>query len=178
MTDLTIRPPTETDLAPATVDHLVDLINTVYAEAEGDLWKPTTTGRTYAGEMERLIKNKGLFFAELDGEIVGSVKIEHINDQILAFGMLVANPDIRGKGIGRELVKKCESHAAQNGYKTMQLELLTPRHWENPSKKFLKEWYSRIGYKPTRTRPFEEISPQRMDEFATDCDFTVWLKEI
>lgn len=175
---LIIKQSSEEDASDEAVSKLVALINAVYAEVECDMWKPDNSGRTYGGEVEKFLKNNNLFLAELDGKIVGSVKIEHIDDNTLAFGMLVADPDIRGKGIGRELVRSVEEHARENGYSTMQLELLTPRHWENPSKEFLKVWYDRIGYKPTKTRPFEEISPQRMDEFATDCDFTIWLKTL
>jgi GNAT superfamily N-acetyltransferase len=175
---LTIRQSSKQDLIPDTIATLVSLINDVYAEAEGDLWKPDNTGRTNNEEVEKFIKNGLLFFAELKGKIVGSVKIEHVDDQTLGFGMLVANPDCRGEGIGRELVNHVENHARNHGYSIMQLELLTPRHWKNPSKEFLKAWYTRIGYKATKTRPFGEISPQRMDEFATDCDFTIWLKDL
>jgi hypothetical protein len=60
----------------------------------------------------------------------------------------------------------------------MQLELLTPRHWKNPAKEFLKVWYRRLGYVPEKHMPFEEVSPHRMEEFATDCDFTIWLKTL
>ncbi|MCC3859617.1 GNAT family N-acetyltransferase [Pseudemcibacter aquimaris] len=166
------------DTSPETIRSLVNLINEVYASVEGDMWKPDNSGRTYDAEVEKFVKNGEIFIARIDDEIVGSVRIEHIDDQTLAFGMLVADPDRRSEGIGRELVATCENHARENGYTNMQLELLTPRHWENPSKEFLKEWYGRIGYIPTKSRPFEEISPHRMDEFATECDFTVWIKEL
>jgi GNAT superfamily N-acetyltransferase len=175
---LNIRQSSAADATGEITSTLVTLINAVYQEAEGDMWKPDNTGRTNVDEVGKYLIDGELFIAEINGEIVGTVKIEHIGEKTLAFGMLVANPDIRGKGIGRELVKKCESHAIKNGYTIMQLELLTPRHWENASKEFLKVWYARIGYKPTKPRPFEEVSEQRMNEFATECDFTVWSKDL
>ncbi|MDG1995828.1 MAG: GNAT family N-acetyltransferase [Emcibacteraceae bacterium] len=175
---LNIRQSSAADATGDITSNLVTLINAVYQEVECDMWKPDNTGRTNAQEVGKFLKDGLIFIAEINYEIVGSAKIQHIDDQTLAFGMLVANPDIRGKGIGRELVSKCESYARENGYTTMQLELLTPRHWKNPSKEFLKIWYDRIGYKPTKTRPFEEISPHRMNEFATDCDFTIWQKAL
>ena len=175
---LNIRQSSELDANDDTVNSHVTLINAVYQEVEGDMWKPDNSGRTYAGEVENFLQNKELLIAEIDGKIVGSIKIEHIDDNTLAFGMLVVDPDVRGKGIGRELVNSAEANARDNGYTVMQLELLTPRHWENTSKEFLKTWYTRIGYKPNKTRSFEEVSPHRMDEFATDCDFTIWLKDL
>lgn len=175
---LTIRQSSNADTDPQTVSILLELINSVYQEVECDMWKPDNSGRTYAAELKGFLKNKEIFIAEIDGKIVGSIKIEHIDDDTLSFGMLVADPSLRSQGIGRDLVAKCENYAKENCYKTMQLELLTPRHWKSPSKEFLKVWYTRIGYTPTKPRPFEEISPHRMEEFATECDFTVWNKTL
>lgn len=175
---ITIRQSGETDLVPATVNSLLLLINAVYDETESDLWKPTTSGRTYAGEIEGFLKAEQMFIATQGDEIVGGVKFAPVNDTTLEFGMLAAEVKMRGKGLGRDLVNTVEQYACDNGYKTMQLELLTPRHWKNPAKEFLKVWYSRIGYIPEKSMPFEDVSPHRMDEFATDCDFTVWLKQL
>ena len=33
----------------------------------------------------------------------------------------------------------------------MQLELLVPRGWSHPTEQFLATWYTRIGYRVTRT---------------------------
>lgn len=175
---ITIKQSDETDLTPATINRLLELINAVYEETESDLWKPTTSGRTYYGEVEGFVKGKQLYIARDDNEIVGSVKFAPVDETTLEFGMLAADKKMRGMGLGRDLVNIVENHARNNGYKTMQLELLTPRHWENPAKEFLKVWYSRLGYIPEKSMPFEEVSPHRMDEFATDCDFTVWLKKL
>jgi len=38
----------------------------------------------------------------------------------------------------------------------MRLELLTPRDWEHPVKKFLDEWYQRIGYVKGDEANFED----------------------
>lgn len=175
---ITIRQCDESDLAPTTINRLLELINAVYDETESDLWKPTTSGRTYAGEIEGFVKEKQMFIAFENDEIVGAVKFAPVDEKTLEFGMLAADVKMRGKGLGRDLVNIVENYARGNGYTTMQLELLTPRHWKNPAKEFLKGWYSRIGYIPEKTKPFDEVSPHRMDEFATDCDFTVWLKKL
>jgi len=175
---ITIKQCDENDLTPATINRLLELINDVYEETENDLWKPTTSGRTFYGEVEDFVKERQIFIARENDKIVGAVKFAPVNDQTLEFGMLAADKKMRGKGLGRDLVNIVENHARDKGYKTMQLELLTPRHWKNPAKEFLKVWYSRLGYIPEKSMPFEEISPHRMDEFATDCDFTVWLKKL
>lgn len=60
----------------------------------------------------------------------------------------------------------------------MRLELLTPRHWTHPSKEFLKQWCSRIGYTPQATEPFELLHPKLIPKLKTECDFTVWHKSL
>ncbi|MCP5380830.1 MAG: GNAT family N-acetyltransferase [Kordiimonadaceae bacterium] len=166
------------DLNPKTIKRITDLINRVYAEAESDLWKAGMANRTNIEEIENFIHKKQLIIAENDGEIVGVCKISIESDEIGEFGMLAADPARRGIGIGRELVNAAESWARISGFKTMRLELLTPRHWNNGSKEFLKVWYDRLGYRPSFTLPFEELFAHRINDFATDCDFTVWLKEL
>lgn len=175
---ITIRQCDEQDRAPASINRLLELINAVYEETENDLWKPTTSGRTFFAEIEGFVKEKQMFIAFEDDEIVGAVKFAPVDQKTLEFGMLAADIKMRGKGLGRDLVNIVENYARDNFYTIMQLELLTPRHWKNPAKEFLKVWYRRLGYVPEKPMPFEEVSPHRMEEFATDCDFTIWLKTL
>ena len=175
---ITIRQCDERDLAPATINRLLELINAVYEETENDLWKPTTSGRTFFAEIEGFVKERQMFISFEYYELVGAFKFTPVDQKTLEFGMLAADIKMRGKGLGRDFVNIVENYARDNSYSIMQLELLTPRHWKNPAKEFLKGWYSRLGYVPEKIMPFEEVSPHRMEEFATDCDFTVWLKTL
>ncbi len=176
--NITIKHPGKNDINDNDISYIAELVNRVYGEAEADLWKPTTQGRTNPADIRKNIENGQMLIAETGGKIVGVCKIAKRDRDTCEFGMLTADPQQRGKGIGRELVKAAENWGRQSGFKKMRLELLTPRHWKNESKEFLKVWYTRIGYKPAYTVPFEEEAPHRMDEFATDCDFTVWLKDL
>jgi GNAT superfamily N-acetyltransferase len=174
---VTTRFPTEADLASAKIKRLLDLINEVYDEAESGMWKRLGT-RTNPSEVERLLRNRALVLAEMDGGFVGSVNVNLMDGGIGEFGMLVADLNQRGKGIGSALVDRAETWARDKRCHTMRLELLTPRHWRNPSKEFLKRWYSRLGYKPQATEPFELLHPELVPELATACDFTVWHKSL
>lgn len=175
---ISIRHSRKADLNEKTIIRITDLINMVYDEAEADLWKPSTSKRTSNDEIEGFITKDGLMIAEFDGKIVGVCKVSEQNAEVCEFGMLAADPTHRGVGIGRELVSAAEKWGQKTGHQKMRLELLTPRHWENPSKEFLKVWYKRRGYNPSYTVPFEEEFAHRMDDFATECDFTVWLKNL
>jgi GNAT superfamily N-acetyltransferase len=174
---LSCREPREADLADKTVGHLADLINRVYDAAESGMWKRRGV-RTTPEKVRELLKTKRLILAELDDEIVGSVNVNLLDDAVAEFGMLVADPDRRGLGIGTMLVHSAEEWARSMNRRTMRLELLTPRSWSHPSKEFLKAWYSRIGYEPQFTEPLEKTHPELVRELATDCDFTVWHKRL
>jgi GNAT superfamily N-acetyltransferase len=171
------RFPTESDLGADTIKRLPDLINEVYDDAESGMWKRKGT-RTNPAEVERLLRAQALILAEIDGVLVGSVNVNLMRDGVGEFGMLVADRKHRGEGIGSALVKYAEKWAREHACHTMRLEILTPRHWTHPSKSFLRQWYSRIGYEPQTTEPFESMYPELVPELATECDFTVWHKSL
>jgi hypothetical protein len=60
----------------------------------------------------------------------------------------------------------------------MQLEVLVPREWTHPSKKFVTEWYTRSGYRVTRTGTLEEDYPHLAPLLATPCDFVIYHKDL
>jgi GNAT superfamily N-acetyltransferase len=174
---VTTRLPRDSDLESSAIGRLSDLINEVYDDAESGMWKRKGT-RTNPAEVESLLRSRALILAEIDGELAGSVNVCLMGDGVGEFGMLVADRRFRGAGIGSELVRHAEAWARGHGCHTMRLELLTPRHWKNPSKEFLKQWYTRIGYTPRAVEPLESLHPDLVPELATECDFTVWLKPL
>ena len=174
---VTTRFPVEPDLGADNIKCLSDLINEIYDDAESGMWKRRGI-RTNPGEVERLLRAQALILAEIGGVLVGSVNVNLLSNGVGEFGMLVANRNYRGEGIGSALVKHAERWAREHACHTMRLEILTPRHWTHPSKEFLRQWYSRIGYAPQTTEPFESMHPELVHELATECDFTVWHKSL
>jgi GNAT superfamily N-acetyltransferase len=175
--EVTTRFPVESDLDPARIERLADLINDVYDDAEAGMWKRKAL-RTNPADVERMLRAGTLILAEIDGVIVGTAGVSLVGDGVGEFGMLVADRSRRGSGIGSALVDRAENWAREMSCHTMRLELLTPREWRQPSKEFLKRWYSRIGYAPQRTEPLETMYPGLVPELATPCDFTVWHKSL
>lgn len=174
----------EIDIVPATmaddqrlVGEITDLTNSVYAVAEAGLWVEGAA-RTTTAEVAEMIAGKEMTLARVDGRIVGSIRIQQLDDGVGEFGMLVADPDHRGEGIGRELVRFAEELSRRRGLDTMQLELLVPRDWTHPNKEFLDAWYTRIGYRPVRTGNFEQSYPQLEPLLATPCDFVIYHKPL
>jgi GNAT superfamily N-acetyltransferase len=174
---VTTRLANASDLEAGNIKRLSDLINEVYDVAESGMWKRKGI-RTNPVEVEHFLRAQALILAHIEEVLVGSVNVNIMPDGVGEFGMLVADGKYRGRGVGSALVKQAERWAQEHDCHTMRLEILTPRHWTHPSKEFLKQWYSRIGYAPLTTEPFETMYPELVPELATECDFTVWHKSL
>src|SRR5689334_6747507 len=158
---------------------LTDLVNRVYAVAEDGLWVDGAA-RTTAGEMAALVADGQIAVARLGegGPVVGAVRVQRLAGGEGEFGMLVAAPEYRGVGVGRELVRWAERWCLDQGLTTLQLVLLVPRTWAHPVKEFLREWYARLGYRRMRTGTIEESYPALAPLLATPCDFLVCHKDL
>jgi GNAT superfamily N-acetyltransferase len=161
----------------ALVAGVTDLVNRVYATAERGLWVDGAT-RTNPAEVAGMIGAGEVAVARVDGQIVGAVRVQQLAGGVGEFGMLVADQDRRGEGIGRELIAFAEALSRQRDLDVMQLELLVPREWTHPTKEFLHAWYTRLGYRPVRSGTIEESYPQLAPLLATPTDFVIYHKDL
>lgn len=161
----------------ALVAELTDLINRVYAAAEEGLWVDGAA-RTTPEEVSALIRAGEIAVARLAGRLVGSVRVQRLESGAGEFGMLVTEPGHRGAGIGLRLVRFAEQLSMDRGVSTMQLELLVPRTWIHPTKQFLNDWYTRIGYRIVRVGTIEETYPNLAPLLATRCDFRIYHRDL
>jgi GNAT superfamily N-acetyltransferase len=170
-------------LAPETADDptamsaIADLVNEVYAVAEEGLWIEGTT-RTSAAEIAEFVREGEIAVARVDGRIVGCVRIQHLDEHLSEFGMLVASPRHRGLGIGRKLVWFAEHWSLDQHREAMQLELLVPREWTHPHKKFLAEWYTRLGYEVVRKEELGLMYPNLAPRLTCPCDHVIYRKDL
>jgi GNAT superfamily N-acetyltransferase len=174
----------EIEVAPATaaedervVAEMTDLINRVYTTAEAGLWVDGAA-RTTTTEIAEMIAADQIALARVDGQIVGSIRIQQLDHGVGEFGMLVADPAHRSKGVGSEPIRFAEELSRRRGLTVMQFELLVPRGWSHPTKEYLHAWYTRIGYRPVRTGGVEEMYPHLAPLLATPCDFVVYHKPL
>ena len=161
----------------AFVERIVGLVNTVYETSEAGLWIEDAR-RTNERELADFIRRGQIATASSDGVIVGSVHVQQLDAVTGLFGMLMADPDWRGAGIGRELVAFAERWARERGLTTMQLELLVPQTWSHPSKEFLRQWYERAGYRVVRKGVLDEDYPALAPRLATPCDLLIYRKDL
>jgi GNAT superfamily N-acetyltransferase len=165
------------DAGDDVVAELVELVNRVYAAAEEGLWRGEVD-RTTVGEMAELVRAGEIAVARVGGRIVGVVRVQRLDGETGEFGMLAAAPELRGQGVGSRLVRFAEELSRERGLGTMQLELLVPKAWTHPSKQFLHEWYTRLGYRVVRHGRIEEQYPALAPELATPCDFVIYHKKL
>jgi GNAT superfamily N-acetyltransferase len=161
----------------ALVGQLARLVNDVYADAEDGLWREGAP-RTRPAAVAEFIEAGQIAVAKADREVVGVVRIQSLSDTTAEFGMLAADPEHRGIGVGRGLVQFAERHARDGGSRAMQLELLVPRTWRHPTKVFLDDWYRRIGYCVVRTTSLDDAYPELAPQLATTCDFLIYEKPL
>jgi GNAT superfamily N-acetyltransferase len=161
----------------ALVERIASLVNTVYETSEAGLWIDGAR-RTNERELANLIRRGQIAAAFSDGLIVGSVQVQQLDAVTGLFGMLVADPERRGVGIGRELVAFAERWAWDRGLTAMQLELLVPRSWSHPSKEFLRQWYERAGYRVVHTGRLDDDYPALAPQLATPCDLLIYRKDL
>jgi GNAT superfamily N-acetyltransferase len=159
----------------AVLARLAELVNRSYAASEKGMWLDGAA-RTTREDVAELARAGKVAVARLDGRIVGCVRVEGVDERAAEFGMLAADPDHRGAGIGRELVRFAEDRSRDSGFAAMRLELLMPREWAHPSKEFLAAWYTRMGYRGIRRRTVEESHPELARWLATPCDFVTYEK--
>ena len=159
------------------VGQLTDLVNVVYLTAESGLWREGTT-RTTTSELAELIGAGQIVVAARDEEIAGLVHVHDTADDTSEIGMLVADPEQRGTGIGRALLTFAEDLSRARGRRAMLLELLVPRTWRHPSKEFLTAWYGRCGYRLVRTTTLDESYAHLAPLLATPCDLQIHEKPL
>lgn len=157
------------------VGFLVSMINQVYQESEGDIWKAEHE-RISLPRMLEIIAKGELLLAVTDSEICGCIHLEPMDDVMAKFKMLVANPKFKGQGIGSMLVNYAEEVARVNGANKMQLELLVPTEFSHPDKVFLKNWYTRIGYQKIAEHAVDYADARLSALLKTGCVAEIYHK--
>lgn len=159
------------------IKKLQRIINDAYKVGEGDLWIESAQ-RVSFDELKTAIEQNEIIIAQNRDIIVGSIKVTEFSQDVAEFGMLATDLNYRGLGIGNKLVDAAESWARDNHFKTMRLELLTPKYYINESKEKLKKWYTKRGYKHYCLEPFENLFPHTCHLLAVECDFNVYHKTL
>jgi len=145
------------------INKAYSLLSIAYAETEKEIWGENYS-RLRLDEFIDLIDAEEVFFAKIKDEIVGSIHTSRLDDESFGFGLLSADFDRKGLGIGRKLIKTAEIHAKSQGAKYMKIEILRPSNVELPQKKQLDEWYRRQGYEFINSMSFVDRKPDKAEK--------------
>jgi GNAT superfamily N-acetyltransferase len=159
---------------------ITELINRVYAAAEDGQWLPGAS-RTTVDEVTKLTKAGEIVVARLDGgdgSVVGTVRVQRLDEHTGEIGMMAADPAYRQMGVGTELANFARALCRRRGATTVEIELLVPQGWDQPSKQFMAEWVKRRNYTVVRTGKLEERYPELAPQLATPCDFVILRKKL
>lgn len=188
-TDATNPPPSTTIQVPAPstasdatlVAALTSLVNNVYGEAEGTIYK-SVFSRTSKTQIAAHLAAGELAVASSSStgsKPVGCVFVKRLTPSVGEFGMLAVDPAVRGTGLGRDLVRFAEDRCRRElGVSTMRLELLVPVHFEHEGKTRLQAWYTRLGYVMTELGDFGEAYPALNALLAGPTEYRVFEKKL
>jgi GNAT superfamily N-acetyltransferase len=84
-------------------------------------------------------KYENCWLAEINDQIVGSVFLVKVSDEIAKLRMLYVEPSVRGMGLGAGLVDTCIAFARQKGYKKLTL-------WTNDVLIAARRIYEKAGF--------------------------------
>jgi GNAT superfamily N-acetyltransferase len=166
------------DASAGFVAAVTDLVNEAYAVAEEGMWLDGTDRATPAEIADMIAAGQLVIARDPDGTLIGAMRLQQLPTGEGELGMLVTHPKRRGAGIGKDLVGYAEDWARNRGADTMQLELLYPNTWTHPVKKFLRDWYTRLGYVVVRTGDLADDYPGLVARLATPCDFLIFHKPL
>lgn len=150
-------------LSVADIERMHALLIYAYAITEVEIWGENYV-RMNLQEFVELIQKKEIILARLEEEIVGSIHVYPLSTESYAFGLLSADFNKKGRGIGRALINAAEKQAKEMGAKKMELEILKPQDFEVSVKVALHDWYSRLGYRFKEAKLFEDRKPDKAEK--------------
>ena len=169
--------PKERSLSKSELECLYEIVRIAYAETEEVMF-----GKNYIrisfDDFKEFVERGDMFYALLNDEVVGGIRHYHVDSNTYSFGLLAADFNHSGKGIGNALIQRVEEEANKKGVDYIQIEILRPLNEEVSIKNRISAWYQRLGYQSTVTLPLEEVNKQKAQETIVPCAFDYYKKQV
>lgn len=166
------------DLSESNKNRLFELMRHAYAVTEEDIWGKDYN-RLESEEYYHLLNTITFYIALEKDEILGSIQVYQKDVDTFGFGLLNVDFAHTGKNIGALLINSAEDHARKKGGKVMQLEILRVEKPISEFKKWLTQWYEKLGYLFIETVDFEVIEsnkPENREMMTRNAVFDIFRK--
>jgi DNA-binding MarR family transcriptional regulator/N-acetylglutamate synthase-like GNAT family acetyltransferase len=144
---------------PGDMGWVVHRHGVLYAQEYG--WDSTFEALV-AGVVADFVNNfkpgrENCWIAEMDGEIVGSVFLVQLNEEIAKLRLLLVEPRVRGLGLGSRLVEECIRFARRCHYKKITL-------WTNSVLLEARHIYRKTGFKVVASEEYHSFGKDLVSE--------------
>ncbi len=160
---VTVEVASTSEMTPEEIGRMYDLLIRAYALTEVEIWGENYVRMSLEEYIEHIHAGEVLV-ARISRIVVGTIHVYRNGPDSFGFGLLAADFDRMGMGIGRTLIEAAESIARKAGAKRMTLEILRPRDFALPVKQQLDAWYRRQGYSLTESMSFTERKPDKAEK--------------
>lgn len=145
--------------AEDSIEQLTALLHQAYASLAAKGWNFTAVDQSVEVTRERVSAGQA-FVAERQGELVGTVAISppkpaegrYLKDAVPALytepgtailAQLAVHPELRGQGLGEQLMDAAEAWAAGQGYARIALDTAAPA--EHLQRRYARRGYVQVG---------------------------------
>ena len=156
---------------------IVDIANEVYFTTEKEFWKEGYYRISEKDCLKYISKGK-IIVAKINSKVVGFVLAGPKSINAFEFSMLTTHFSHQKKGIGKILVTQVFENAKKEGFKYLEIEVLTPKHWTHSQKEFLTNWYTSLGFSFINNFSFESKYPTHAKFMKCELEFKLYRKTI
>jgi N-acetylglutamate synthase-like GNAT family acetyltransferase len=153
------------DLRPGDVGYITYLHGILYAPDQG--WNHTFDAYV-AIPLAEFAKSKSfresIWIVEKEGRIVGSAAIVKFSEKEAQLRWLLLDPEVRGQGLGRRLVKEALDFCREAGYSSVFL-------WTVNTLPIAAQLYQSVGFRQT-----QELTHELWGSVVTEVRYELSLK--
>jgi GNAT superfamily N-acetyltransferase len=176
---MTIKPANSQNLTQSQFERLFNIIRIAYAETEKEVWGEGYV-RVSRENLKQHLEDDEILIALIHDEIVGGLRVYEKEPGCWTFGLLGADFEHKGKGIGRALIAAAEERAKSAGGTEMSIEILRAIDIDTDFKVNLANWYQRLGYEYTGKVDVMSVypDPEKWARLVNPSVFDCYMKRI